>query len=87
MKKLVNVVECEGAFESLMGKKVTFFCCNYFYTGILTGVNNENVLIENPAIVYDTGSWDKKEYSDVQSLGVKELFIQKNSIEAFGEIK
>lgn len=88
MKKLVQVseVENEGLIK-LLGKKVTFFCLNYIYTGELVGVNETCVLIENPAIVYETGAFTDSKFKDEQKLGVKEFYIQKNCIESFGELK
>jgi len=88
MKKLVNVQEIEGeGLTKLLGEKVTFFCLNYFYTGILIGVNDDCVLIEEPAIIYETGPFSNREWKDCQSLNIKELYIQKNAIESFGVIK
>ena len=55
MKKLVEVSD-EG-LEGLIGERVTLLCVNYFYTGDLVGVNDTCVLLENPAIVYETGDW------------------------------
>ena len=88
MKKLVQVqeVENEGMLK-LMGKRVTFFCLNYIYVGKLIGVNDTCVLISNPAIVYETGSFTDKKYKDEQSLNVPKFYIQKSSIESFGELK
>lgn len=88
MKKLVNVVETgETALESLMGERVTFFCLNYIYVGELIGVNDTCVCLKNPAIVYETGSFDSKKYQDEQSLCVEEFFIAMNCIESFGKLK
>ena len=68
MKKLVNVVETnETAFESLMGEQVTIFCLNYIYHGTLIGVNDENVLLKNPKIVYETGKFSENGFKDAQS--------------------
>lgn len=40
MKVMQEVVEVSGeGLEALMGKKVTLFCANYFYSGKLVGVN------------------------------------------------
>ena len=88
MKKLVQVVETgETALESLMGKRVTFFCLNYIYVGKLIGVNGDSILLENPAIVYETGGFADSTYKDEQSLNIKEFFVAKNCIESFGELK
>ena len=88
MKKLVNVVETnESAFESLLGEKVTIFSLNYIYHGELVGVNDENILLKNPKIVFETGSFSEKGFSDAQSLHTDEFFIQKGTIESFGVLE
>lgn len=85
MKKLVSVIETnETAFEQIMGEQVTIFSLNYIYHGKLIGVNNENILLENPKIVYETGDFSASGFKDTQSLECKEFFIQKGTIESFG---
>ena len=90
MKKLAEVievieVESEGLI-GLMGERVTLMCMNYFYAGTLGGVNDTCVLLTNPSIVYQTGSWSEKNYEDEQSLP-SDLYVQISSIEAFGRLK
>jgi hypothetical protein len=86
MKKLVEVQEVENeGLMKLLGKRVTFFCMNYIYTGDLLGVNDDCVLLGNPAIVYDTGDFKAKEYTDEQFVNMKEGYLQKSSFEFFGE--
>jgi hypothetical protein len=84
MKKIVEVSD-EG-LEGLLGETVTFFCMNYFYTGKLVGVNDTCVKLESPKIVYETGAWSDKEWSDAQSLPGA-LYVQTHSIESFGVMK
>ena len=88
MIKKVELTEVkqEGLIK-LIGEKVTFFCLNYIYVGDLVGVNDTCVLIENPKIVYETGSFTEKTYKDAQSLNVKEWYIQTGTIESFGILK
>lgn len=85
MKKIVEV-SGEG-LEGLLGEKVTLFCLNYFYTGKLTGVNEHDVALTDPAIVYDTGEWSKDTYSDVQSLPCSVLYVRTRAIESYGVVK
>ena len=88
MKVLQEVVEVNGeGLEALIGKRVTFFCANYFYVGKLVGVNVTCVKLENPAIVYSTGDFKDKNYADEQPLCVKEFYIQISAIESFGVLK
>ena len=71
---------------SLIGQRVTFFTMNYIYTGKLTGVNTKDVKLEDPAIVYETGPFDTKEWKDAQKLP-NTLYIRLNSVEAYGVVK
>lgn len=88
MKKLVNVVETnETAFESLLGEQVTIFSLNYIYHGKLVGVNDENILLAQPKIVYETGKFSEYGFEDAQSLNTDEFFIQKGTIESFGVLE
>ena len=87
MKKIVNVVEVEGeGLVSLLGQRVTLFCMNYIYTGDLTGVNTACVLLENAAIVYETGAFSTKEWKDAQSLP-NSVYVQTAAIESFTVLK
>ena len=87
MRKIVTVTEVEGeGLVSLLGKRVTLFCMNYIYTGDLAGVNDTCVLLENPAIVYETGPLTTKDWKDAQPLP-SAFYVQVSAIEAFGELK
>lgn len=87
MKKLVTVSEVENeGFMALLGKRITIFSLNYIYTGDLVGVNDTCVLLENPAIVYETGPFNTKDWKDAQNLP-NNLYVQMGCIESFGEVK
>ena len=87
MKKIVNVTEVSGeGLEALMGERVTLFCMNYIYTGNLVGVNSTCVLLEDAAIVYETGELNSKTWKDAQKLP-KNWYVQIASIESFGCLK
>lgn len=87
MKKAVTVqfqeIDGEGLM-ALLGKRVMLFCLNYIYSGVLLGVNDTCVLLEDSKIVYLTGAFDKKNFEDAQSTGFN-LYIQTSAIEAFCE--
>ena len=84
MKKLIDV-ENEGLL-ALMGEVVTLFCVNYFYTGKLVGVNADCVLLENPSIVFETGSYSDKKWKLAEQLP-NDIYVMKAAIEAFGKVK
>ena len=87
MKKIVQTVEVEGeGLIKLMGEKVTLFCLNYIYTGRLAGVNDTCVLLEEAAIVYQTGALNTKTYDDAQALP-HSWYVQISAIESFGVLK
>lgn len=88
MKKLVEVQEVENeGLISLLGERVLLICAGYFYEGKLIGVNDECVKIEDSAIVYSTGAWTDKNYSDIQKLHKSEWYVSKGLIESFGRSK
>ena len=88
MKKIVSVVEVEGeGLEALLGKKVILMCMNYFYSGVLEGVNSDFVKLSDPQIVYETGDWGNKQWKNAQSMCMNELYVRVPSIEAYAEGK
>jgi hypothetical protein len=86
MKKLVQEIEGEW-LEKLLGETVTLFCLNYFYNGKLVGVNETCVLLQDPKIIYETGTFTDKNWKDAQSMNIEELYVQKAAIESFGKTK
>ncbi len=85
MKKIVSEVDGEGLVK-LLGERITLFCLNYIYTGMLTGVNDTCVLLTEPAIVYETGAFTDKAWKDAQSLP-HELYVMLACVESFGKVK
>jgi len=85
MKKIVTEVEGEG-LEKLLGERVTIFCANYIYTGILSGVNETCVLLTSAAVVYETGPFGDKKWKDAQELP-EQWYVQIDAIESFGKLK
>lgn len=89
MKKLPNnreVVEVKDAgLISLLGKKVSIMSVVYHYAGTLVGVNDTCIELENAGIVFETGDFSNKKYTDYQKLPAKSIFVQTGTIEAFFE--
>ena len=69
-------------FESLVGTRVILFCTNYFYSGTLKAVSNGCLLLEDAAIVYETGEWTAAKWKDEQKMG-RDVFVRIASVEAF----
>lgn len=84
MKKLVEVTE-EG-LEGLLGERITVFCMNYIYAGKLIGVNGSCILLEDAAVVYETGPFTDEGFNDVQPLP-DQWYVQTSAIESFGKLK
>lgn len=85
MRKIVEEVSGEG-LEKLLGERITLFCLNYIYTGKLIDVNASCVLLENAAIVYETGELTDKKWKDAQALP-NQWYVQLGAIESFGVLK
>lgn len=87
MKKVVSVAEVDGeGLEALLNERITLFCLNYIYTGLLVGVNNSCVLLKDASIVYETGPLTSKDWKDAQKLP-SEWYVQISAIESFGRLK
>ena len=87
MKKLVKVEEVEGeGLIGLMGQRVTLFCANYIYTGKLTGVNDSFCLLEDAAIVYETGPFDSGDWGEAQKLP-NDCYVMLQSVESYMVLK
>jgi hypothetical protein len=54
--------------KELIGKNVLVFCMNYIYTGKLITVNASQLVLEDGAIVYDTGGFSDKGFLDAQKV-------------------
>lgn len=85
MKKIVEV-EDEG-LVGLMGERVTLFCSAYIYTGKLIGVNASFVMLEDAAIVYETGPFTDNKWKDAQPLPKKHWYVSTSAIESYGVLK
>lgn len=87
MKKIVQVQEVSGeGLEGLMGQRVTVWCLNYIYTGTLTGVNGDCILLEDAGIVYETGPLTDAKWGDMQKLP-HACYVMKRCIESFMILK
>jgi hypothetical protein len=85
MKRLVESVNDEG-YEKLLGEIITLFCCRYIYTGKLVGVSEKSLLLSEAGIVYETGSFDNNEWSDMQKLP-NDWNVEISSVESWGILK
>lgn len=85
MKRLIEEVEGEGLVR-LIGQRVTLFCLNYIYTGKLVGVNTDDVLLHDAAIVYETGAFTASAWKDAQALP-NAVYVRTSAIESYTTIR
>ena len=85
MRKIVGEISGEG-LEKLLGERVTLFCVNYIYTGKLVGINANCVLLQDAAIVYETGAFNELKWKDAQPLP-NEWYVMLTAVESFGILK
>lgn len=81
--KTIEEIPGEG-LEAFFGKRVILLCANYFYAGLLTGINDTFVQLKDAALVYETGKWSDSKYADAQPLPGEFWYVQRAAIEAFG---
>lgn len=83
MKKIVSCVDVDGeGLIGLLGETVVVFCMNYIYSGVLNGVNDNDILLEDAVLVYETGELCAKEFKDAQKLP-NNLYVRISSIESY----
>ena len=83
MKRIVEEVSGEG-LESLLGKYVEIWCMNYIYSGKLSGVNADDILLTDACVVYDTGAFTEDSWADAQALKTPR-YIRCAAIESYSE--
>lgn len=83
MKRIIEEQTGQG-LEALLGENVTVWCLNYIYAGRLVGVNEHDIILESPKIVYETGELTTPGFSDAQELPAKEWRIRTAVIESYG---
>ena len=67
----------------LTGKIVTLWCMNYIYTGKLSLVDGDCVMLDEAKIVYETGPLMEKTWKDAQPLP-SPVFVMLSAVESFG---
>jgi hypothetical protein len=86
--KVLRTIEDDAneGLMSLIGQRVTFFGGNYIYTGDLMGVDDVEVRLDDPAIVYETGPFDTPSWKDAQKLP-NTMYIRLSWVESYGVVK
>lgn len=87
MKRIIQETTGEG-LDSLLGERVILLCAAYFYEGELVGVNEHDVVLKDPHIVFSAGSWEETGYSNIESIKhADEWIVRTASIESYGKSK
>jgi hypothetical protein len=71
-------------FAELLGREVVVICAVYIYTGKLAAVGLDAIKLEQGHIVYETGDWKNKTWTDAQRLPFEYTYVAKCMIESFG---
>ncbi len=74
----------EVGFAELIGKTVVAICAVYIYTGKLVAVGPTAIKLEDGYLVYETGDWSAKKWSDAQRLPFAHTYVSLSMIEAYG---
>ena len=84
MKRIVET--SDGGFEALLGEKIAVWGVVYIYTGVLVGVNEDHIELDDASIVYETGELSSGGWKDAQPLPGR-WRVQKSAIESWGRAK
>lgn len=82
MKRIVEL-DTKSELDKCLDEQLFVFANNYHYTGKLIAINNNFIILQDPYIVYSTGDWDNKQWSDCQKLPTKELHIMLSAVESY----
>jgi hypothetical protein len=69
---------------NLLNQNVVLLCLNYIYAGKLVEVDADHVVLEDAKLVYETGPWGEKTWSDAQALPAARWQVSRAAIESFG---
>ncbi len=72
--------------DPLIGKLIVVMCANYIYTGILSEMRPDVLVLSEPSIVYETGSWSDETWKDAQRLPTPSITIERSAGESRFEL-
>lgn len=74
----------EVGYAALCGQKVLIFTTTYIYYGLLETVDRDTLTFSNPHIVYETGDFSSKKFTNAQSLRAPVWTLSIGHIESAG---
>jgi hypothetical protein len=85
--EVTEIIDTEGGYIDDLGHMVCIICTSFIYYGKLTGVNQSVIQISDPYIVYETGDWKNKSWTDAQKLPTKTTTISTLQIESMSRME
>ena len=82
MKRIIETDETTG-LDSFLGERITVWCECYIYEGVLSGVNDQDIELDDAGIVYETGPLNEPGFTDRQSLP-STWWVRIAKIESYG---
>jgi hypothetical protein len=82
MKRIIETTE-ESGLVALLGERVALWCECYIYAGVLAGVNDTCVVLDDASVVYETGPLTECGFKDAQKLPAS-WHVAIGKIESFG---
>lgn len=81
MKRIVET--SDGGFDAMLGEKIQVWCGVYIYAGVLVGVNDDHIELDDASVVYETGELRAKTWQDAQPVNGR-WRVMKAAIESWG---
>jgi len=79
-----TIVETTGdGLEGLLGERITVWCCNYIYAGVLEGVGDHDIKLNDAYVVYETGPLTDSGFENAEKLP-SAWYIRTSAIESYG---
>jgi hypothetical protein len=72
----------EGAMAYAVGQEVVVFCANYIYGGKIVNVTSQELVLDDPYIIYETGDFAAAQWKNFQRLPTKQARIERTAIES-----
>jgi len=77
----------ENMSHPLINKTVVALCANYIYCGVLVEAAPDRIVLADPSIVYETGSWSAEKWQDAQFLPTPLIYIERTAVESLFELQ
>jgi len=85
--KMKTIVETTGGgLEGLLGERITVWCCNYIYAGVLEGVGDHDIKLTDASIVYETGPITDSGFENAEKLP-SDWYVRTSAIESYGVMR